>query len=102
MGINRIASVSSVNDNAYDCEDDIREELQKFWTVDAVGLKSDDDCVTRDFENYIKFIGDRYVVKLPFKPDHDNFAVSKNRLASLIKRLRNDSDKQIMKDYMKI
>ena len=95
-------SVSSVNDKAYDSEDDIREEIQKFWTVDAVGLKSEDDCVTRDFGNYIKFNGDRYVIKLPFKPDHDNFAVSKNRLAPLIKRLRNESDKQIMKDYTKI
>ena len=30
-------SVSSVNDNAYDCEDDICEELRKVWTVDAFG-----------------------------------------------------------------
>ena len=72
------------SENFQKAEDRIREDLKRFWTVDAVGQKGEEDCVVHDFENHLSFDGEKYVTTLPFKPDHedlpDNFAVCKSRL----------------------
>ena len=51
-----------------------------------------DDCVITQFEKDIYHNGERYVTKLPFKPDHDtipdNFRICEKRLVSLDKRLK--------------
>ena len=80
---------------------DLRQELQKFWDVENVG--SSMDCVTRKFEENIMHNGTRYIVKLPFKPDHellpDNYNVCEGRLKSLTGRL---VSKGIYNDYNSI
>ena len=77
---------------------DLRQELQKFWDVENVGPST--DCVTSKFEENIMHNGIRYIVKLPFKPDHellpDNYNVCEGRLKSLTGRL---VSKGIYNDY---
>ena len=69
--------------------DTLRQELHKFWSVETVG--SPNDCVVSPYENDIMHDSNRYVTKLPFKPDHepppDNFNVCEGRLKSLKHRL---------------
>ena len=63
----------------------LKQELQKFWEIESVGSATSD--VVSKFEEDIIHNGTRYVVKLPFKPDHDllpdNFNVCERRLKAL-------------------
>ena len=80
---------------------DLKQQLLKFWEVEEVG-SSDNSMVSR-FEEDIVHNGVRYVVKLPFKTDHDflpdNYSVCEARLKSLKNRL---VAKGISHDYDKI
>ena len=63
-------------------------------------MSGSNECVVHQFENDIKYNGERYVTKLPFRPDHDllpkNLEVCKARLKNLKHRLeRND----LLTDY---
>jgi len=62
-----------------------------------------DSDVVSSFQRDISFNGDRYVVKLPFKPDHDlipdNSDVCSKRLKSLKRKL---AAKELIDDYGKI
>ena len=81
-------------------EDEIlRRDLDRFWQVENV--IGSNECVVHQFENDIKYNGERYVTNLPFRPDHDllpkNLEVcTKARLKNLKHRLeRND----LLTDY---
>ena len=80
---------------------DLREELQKFWNVENV--EPIQSMVADKFRDDIVHSGMRYVVRLPFKPDHDilpdNYDVSIRRLQSLKTRL---VSKGILDDYNSI
>ncbi|XP_057297885.1 uncharacterized protein LOC130628870 [Hydractinia symbiolongicarpus] len=74
----------------------LRDELNKFWQIESIG-DGENENVLSSFKQTLEFNGERYVTELPFRPDHDklsdNFAVSKQRLDSLVnKRLRNEPD----------
>ena len=60
-------------------DDTLRKDLDKFWAVDNVA--GSDECVIHQFEKEIAFNGERYVTKLPFRPDHrelsDNLEICK-------------------------
>lgn len=79
-------------------ENSVQDELSKFWEIEDVSHPS--ECVTTQFEKDIKFDGERYITKLPFKPRHDilpdNYNVCEKRLSSLRKRLE---QKEILYDY---
>lgn len=85
-------------------DDTIRNELSKFWQVEEVTCDND---VVNQFEKDIIHDGERYVTKLPFKPDHepipDNFEVCEARLKSLKRQLMKqnlqDAYQDIMTDY---
>ena len=81
--------------------DVLRSELNKFWSVESVD--TEDDCVVHQFQKDIVFNGERYVTKLPFKPDHDtlpdNYCVSERRLVSLRKKLVQSG---LLEDYNKV
>jgi hypothetical protein len=85
--------------------DALRQDLDKFWSVETIGSSS--DCVVSQFENDIGHDRTRYVMKSPFKPDHeqrqDNFSVCEGRLTSLKRRLtslkRRLTSKGILREY---
>ena len=63
--------------------------MNAFWTIESVNNPEND--VLNQFKRDIYFNGDRYVTKLPFKPEHDfipdNYLASVNRAFALKKRL---------------
>jgi len=69
-----------------DDDDDLRNDLKWFWSIECVN----DDSVVK-FKTDKTFDGDRYVAKLLFRPEHgdlsDNFRISKKRLENLIPKL---------------
>jgi len=81
--------------------DDLKDELRRFWELENINESESD--VVNSFQRDISFNGDRYVVKLPFKPDHDlipdNFVVCSKRLKSLKKKLEKT---EMIADYEKI
>ena len=69
--------------------DVLKQELSKFWEIENIG--DGDSDVVHSFQRDIAFNGSRYVVKLPFKPDHelipDKCDVCRDRLKSLKRKL---------------
>ena len=47
--------------------DELKNELKRFWELENITYRDSD--VVCSFQRNISFNGDRYVVKLPFKPD---------------------------------
>ena len=82
-------------------DDPLRNDLKRFWEIES--MSSTQDCVVHQFEKDIRFNGERYVTKLPFRPDHSslpsNIEISKARLRSLRHRLVRDS---LMSEYDKV
>ena len=86
-------------DSVVSGEDDLlRRDLEKFWHVENVS--GTDECVVHQFENDITYNGERYVTKLPFRPDHDflpdNYEICEARLNNLKCRLEKGG---LLKDY---
>ena len=70
----------------------LKNELSRFWELEALGISSAEDSVYENFSNEIQFVGGRYEVKLPWKKDHpvlpDNYLLSKHRLERQFKKLQ--------------
>ena len=81
--------------------------MSRFWNAEDLA-NSEKTCVTRKFEQDITFNRERYVTKLPFKPDHDSlsdgFKICEIRLKNLKGRLLKenlfDDYDIIFKDYL--
>ncbi len=83
----------------------IVNEVKKFWENEAIGIKeSGDQFVHNKFVDEIKFVDNRYEVKMPFKDGHpilpDNYSLAKRRLFSLVNRLQ--QNKEIAEQYDEI
>ena len=80
---------------------DMKDDLQKFWELETLGIKEHETSVYDKFSNDITFTGERYQVKLPFKDNNpmlpDNYAVVLRRLTTTIKKLKNQPE--ILKQY---
>ena len=80
---------------------DMRSDLQKFWDLETLGIKEQEASVYDRFSNDIRFTGERYQVKLPFKDNHpmlpDNYTSASRSLTNVIKRLRNQPE--ILEQY---
>ena len=78
--------------------------MSKFWQLENFGIESENGPVYDRFEETIVFDGTRYQVSLPFKEGHallsDNFTLSKQRLMSLVKRLK--TQPQVLAEYNEI
>ena len=86
---------------------DLNGELNKFWQLDSLGIINEitsESDVYCDFNRKIKFNGIRYQVSLPFKEQHtlipDNYGLCRNRLYSLLRRLRQRPE--ILREYNEI
>ena len=98
----RVNFISTSSDNT-EHDDVLRNELKHFWEVESCGFNKEND-VYDSFMNDIKFDGDRYITKLPFKPHADilpdNYRHSMQRLNSLKKKL--DKNKELKESYHEI
>ena len=79
-------------------------KLSTIWGIESVGVNSKEFEIYQNFENYLEFTGERYSVKLPFKPMTelvpDNFILSKKRLSSLKHKL--DCNQKLKEQYNNI
>ena len=86
-------------------KNELKEDLSKFWSVEDL-TNSEKTCATREFEQDITFNGERYVTKLPFKPDRDsltgNFKNCEIRLKNLKGRLLKENLFDDYKNILKI
>ena len=93
-----ILKVSQLQD--YHMEDNLSTQLEKFWSLDSIGIQ-EKDTVHEAFLKNIEFKDERYSVKLPFKEHHDilpdNYENAVLRLKSNLKRLNNQPE--VLQEY---
>ena len=51
-------------------EDQISNNLNRFWNLDSIGIKDNEQSVYENFESDIKFENQRYVVNVLLKLHH--------------------------------
>ena len=77
----------------------MQDDLQKFWDLETLGIRDTETSVRDKFSHEIRFTGERYHVKLPFKDNHpmlpDNYTNASRRLAIVIKKTK----PEILKQY---
>ena len=73
----------------------LREQLQSFWNLESLGIQEEQDLAEKGRRN-ISFKDQKYEVELPWKQNHvilgDNYTLAKNRLISLLKKLKKSPD----------
>ncbi|XP_071132834.1 uncharacterized protein [Mytilus edulis] len=85
-------------------------DLEAFWKLEAIGIESpevhekENDYIRNYQVSSIEFRDHKYYAKLPWKTDHDelplNYAVTKKRTESVIRRLRQEPN--MLKKYSDI
>ncbi|XP_065060233.1 uncharacterized protein LOC135687567 [Rhopilema esculentum] len=96
-----ISHVLKTDNIVVDSDKHLINELHKFWDIESMGIKSNEQeltCSENPLEGKIHFnqkLG-KYEISLPFKEDHpviaDNYQVARKRLESLLKRLNSKPD----------
>ena len=80
----------------------LKEQLAKFWDYDNLGVKGKEEDFCEEYLTKVRYNGDRYDVSLPFKKEHpiipDNHSLARNRLVSLLKRLKS-SESKLLNQY---
>ena len=81
---------------------ELHATLRSFWELESLGIQSPkSDPVSEQFRSTIQMKGGRYEVSLPWRecrePLADNFALSRRRLHSLIRRLRREPT--VLREY---
>ena len=83
--------------------------LEDFWALETVGIKdpctiTDDDKALSEFSKSIQLVNGRYQVRWPWREENpnlfNNYKLSYGRLASTVKRLRENPE--TMKQYNNI
>ena len=70
-GVTNVNLINSLNVRNKKLEnDDLKNELHKFWEIENCGFEETEDVYSK-FKDEISFDGERYVCKLPFKPNAD-------------------------------
>ena len=69
----------------------LSEKVERFWSLDAIGISPTEKSVYERTEQSIKFVNGRYQVELPFKEEfpiiEDNYDHCVKRLNSLKRKL---------------
>ncbi|KRY16107.1 hypothetical protein T12_1042 [Trichinella patagoniensis] len=90
-----------VDESGCKCECDI---IKKFWGLEALEIE-----IQNEFEDEVKFTGERYVVKLPWKTPEvripNNYEQTEQILQQLEKRLSNNNERakeydEVIENYM--
>ena len=70
--------------------------LKNFWELESLGINPDEPSVYEEFKKSVKFVGGRYEVSLPWRPNWtqlpSNLHLATKRLQGLLKRLRQHPD----------
>ena len=84
-------------------------DVERFWALDEIGIKddpgsADDEAALRFFNETIKFVDGRYMVKWPFKENHPDLPSNKHvalrRLKSLWSKMKDRP--QVLENYDQI
>ncbi|XP_028410384.1 uncharacterized protein LOC114533007 [Dendronephthya gigantea] len=84
---------------------DVEFELQRFWELDSIGIRSDQKDDTSEFllhyqDTSISLKDGKYHAKLPWKPEQpilpSNVRIAQQRTRSMVKRLAADPEKLMM------
>ena len=73
-------------------------EIKNFWDNESIGIKSNtlEQGAVEKFKDEVRFIDNRYEVKLPFMEGHspvpDNYSLSQKRLTRQLSRLKEDKE----------
>ena len=74
----------------------IENNLKKLWDYETLGIRETDD-VYEDMGDSIRFTGERYSVKLPWKTGNyhlpDNYRLSQSLMQSQLKKLKKEPEK---------
>ena len=74
----------------------IENNLKKLWDYETLGIRETDD-VYEDMVDSIRFTGERYSVRLPWKTGNyhlpDNYRLSQSRMQSQLKKLKKEPEK---------
>ncbi len=85
-------------------DSDLQSEVKKFWELESLGIKSQEESVYSKFVEDTKFNRERYEVKLPWKEEHDvlpdNYKLSQTRLESQLRRLKQKP--QVLEEYDRV
>ena len=97
LGEREIGEVTQVNfvSGEVSDHDSMITSVQKLWDLDTVGIRETDE-VYESFLDTVRFTGERYSVKLPWKQSHSeltsNFPNSLGRMKGQIKRLKKEPE----------
>ena len=92
--LSRLALVAAhtLKVESYSVEQGLDDQLGRFWDLETLGIMRDEPSVYDKFTQQILFTGERYQVCLPWRESHQqlptNLELCQQRLASLLKRLR--------------
>ena len=82
-------------------EDEILNNSNKFWNLDSIGIKDNEQSVYGNFECNINCESQRYAVKLPLKENGpllpDNYNTSWKHLGKMT--MRSDKNKNLLRSY---
>ena len=99
-----LVSAHTLRIDTYSVETSLDSRLTQFWELESLGIMKNETSVYEKFVQQIKFDGQRYEVKLPWKEHHpplpDNLNLCHKRLIGLLKRLRQSP--QLLSEYNSI
>ena len=76
-------------------------QLSTFWDLESFGVAENKGSVLEEFEERIRFTGERYEVSLPWKtsnaPLSPNYTLCEDRLKGLLRRLKQNPE--VMREY---
>ena len=86
------------------CTQALDNKTKEFFDLETIGIKPNETSVYEHFLDSIRFDGQKYVVKLPFRESApllpDNYQLSVKRLNNMLSRLRKQPE--LLKEYDEI
>ena len=99
-----LKAIATVESSDTLCTQTLDNKTKEFFDLETIGIKPNETSVYEDFLDSIKFDGQKYVVKLPFRESSpllpDNYQLSAKRLNSMLSRLRKQPE--LLKEYDEI
>ena len=103
---NSYSHLLKIDANVIEREDGLLNEIKNFWNNESIGIKNNmiEQGVLEKFEEDVRFVDNRYEIKLPFKEGHspvpDNYSLTRKRLTTQLSRLK--EDEEIAQKYDKV
>ena len=99
-----LKAIATVESSDTLCTQTLDNKTKEFFYLETIGIKPNETSVYEHFLDSIRFDGQKYVVKLPFRESApllpDNYQLSVKRLNSMLSRLRKQPE--LLKEYDEI